>query len=156
MGLDQYVFRTKQDIPKIGHDRPADCSMEDRTKYTDATGKIDWDKYDKLRKKFEVCYWRKHPNLQGWFQALWRNNGGKPASDFFGDNFNGGDWVRIDEADLDALEACIKGGALPHTTGFFFGNSYDTPEDRKYDLKFITKARRQLKSGYKLLYTSSW
>jgi len=25
----------------------------------------------------EIAYWRKHPNLQGWMEQLWREKGGK-------------------------------------------------------------------------------
>jgi hypothetical protein len=154
MGLDMYVYRTAEKIAKIGTERPFDTTIPENKYIVD--GKLDWDKYRKLLDKVRICYWRKHADLHGWFQQLWASNGGKPASDYFGDNFNGGDWVRIDSEDLDTLEASIKGKNLPHTTGFFFGTSYGDADEKAYDLKFISKARRQLAKGYSLFYTSSW
>jgi hypothetical protein len=154
MGLDMHVYRTKENIAKVGHDRPAD-SMIPHEKFM-VNGKLDWDKYETFKKKVEVFYWRKHANLHGWFHELWLRSGGKSLTDEFGDNFNGGDWVRIDAEDLDALEAGIKRQNLPHTTGFFFGASSGDLDEMKDDLKFIKKARAQLAKGYKLFYTSSW
>jgi hypothetical protein len=156
MGLDMYVYRTKQDIPKVGNERPADSQVREDQCLVE--GKFDWNKYERLKKKLnaEVFYWRKHPDLHGWFKTLWQDNGGKPKSDYFGDDFNGDDWVRIDEIYLDDLEEDMNVNMLPHTRGFFFGQSYHDDDERKNDLKFIKKARALLKKGWKLYYTSSW
>lgn len=144
MGLDMYVYRTKQDIPKVGTDGPADALVPDE-KYL-VKGKFDYDKYSRLRSKIEVFYWRKHHELHRWFRDIWQENGGKPASDFFGDDFNGGDWVRIDADDLDTLEECVRNGIISDRWAEGFAN----------DMKFIRKARALLKKGWKLFYTSSW
>jgi hypothetical protein len=150
-----YVYRTKLGIPKVGTERPADTEVDSK-EYTDGKGRYNWDKYEKARAKVQVAYWRKHADLHGWFKQLWETNGGKPASEHFGDDFNGGDWVRIDLEDLDALEAAIQGKALPHTTGFFFGSSYGDNDERTEDLAFIGRARQEIAMGYTLFYTSSW
>ena len=46
--------------------------------------------------------------------------------------------VVLTSEDLDRLEAAVKGGNLPHTTGFFFGVSEGREAE---DLAFIAKAR---------------
>ena len=95
----------------------------------------------------EIAYWRKHPNLQGWMEQLWRSNGGKGE-------FNCVD-VELTLEDLDDLEQSINNAGLPETTGFFFGSNSDdyyTEQDRE----FILAARNNIKDGYKVVYTSWW
>jgi hypothetical protein len=67
-------------------------------------------------------------------------------------DFNG-DCVVLDSEDLDNLEDDIKGGNLPDTSGFFFGESDDGDED---DLLFVSKAREAIKEGKTVYYTSWW
>lgn len=95
----------------------------------------------------ELHYWRKHPNLHGWMQNLYDMKGGTS------DSFNG-DCVVLDSEDLDNLEADIKEGNLPDTSGFFFGNS--NGEENEDDLKFIEEARRAIADGLTVYYTSWW
>jgi len=95
----------------------------------------------------EVHYWRKHPNLHGWMQKLYEYKGGTS------DSFNG-DCVILTEDDLNDLEKDIKNGALPNTSGFFFGNSDGDEVDD--DLKFIENAREMLGEGRTVYYTSWW
>lgn len=42
------------------------------------------DQYASIRKDGqedqEIAYWRKHPNLQGWMEQLWREKGGEVNS----------------------------------------------------------------------------
>ena len=95
----------------------------------------------------EFHYWRKHPNMHGWMESLYREKGGQ------GEQFNT-DNVRITEEDLDQLEAAVNGDDLPETSGFFFGESQ--PEDKADDLEFIKKARQAISEGYDVYYTSWW
>lgn len=95
----------------------------------------------------EIHYWRKHPNLHGWMEALYRRKGGRDTE------FNCAT-VLLDEADLESLEADIRGGRLPQTSGFFFGRSDGT--ECADDLAFIAKAREALKSGHAVFYDSWW
>jgi len=95
----------------------------------------------------ELHYWRKHPNLHGWMERLYREKGGADAS------FNCVPVV-LTADDLDRLEADIRAGRLPHTDGFFFGESYGSEIDD--DLKFIAKARAAIESGLTVYYTSWW
>ena len=93
--------------------------------------------------------WRKHNRLQGWMEKLWEFKGGT------GD-FNCED-VDLTESDLDDLEKAIRDMKLPETFGFFFGD--DSYEEDNYDmgddLEFIKEARKALKEGWNVVY-SSW
>ena len=95
----------------------------------------------------EIKYWRKHPNLHGWMEELYYRKGGKA------DSFNCVGVV-LKEFDLDVLEEDIKNNNLPNTSGFFFGQSDD--ERMAEDLAFIERARRSIKDGMTVYYTSWW
>src|ERR1700690_335349 len=100
MGLDMFAYTTTADISAVDFDDPTDSD--------------------------ELFYWRKHPNLHGWMEALYRTKGG------IDDDFNVAP-VRLDATDLDALEQVIKRNGLPETTGFFFGES--RPKEKTCDVE---------------------
>lgn len=125
MGLDMYAYTAPSDL--IGANTDVDV--------------------DALRGVERLHYWRKHPNLHGWMEALYRGKGGKAEV------FNLVS-VRLTAEDLDALERAIREDRLPETTGFFFGES--RPEEKAEDLAFITKARAALGEGKAVLYDSWW
>jgi hypothetical protein len=95
----------------------------------------------------EIHYWRKHPNLHGWMEQLYRDKGGEEAS------FNCVN-VQLTAGDLDDLELAIKASVLPETNGFFFGASDGS--EREDDLRFIAKAREALAGNLTVFYTSWW
>ena len=97
-------------------------------------------------KGVELFYWRKHPDLHGWMERLYRSKGGT-------DEFNCVS-VELTSDDLDALERDVNASALPHTTGFFFGSSGPFREEE--DLRFIALAREQIEQGRSVHYTSWW
>jgi len=121
MGLDMYAFTTTEDVPAVDFGRPENIQ--------------------------EIHYWRKHPNLHGWMERLYRKKGGQ-AEDF---NVVP---VLLTEADLAALRRDVMAERLPVTTGFFFGES--RPEEKQADLDFIQKARAAIADGKKVFYTSWW
>jgi hypothetical protein len=92
----------------------------------------------------ELGYWRKHPDLHG----------------FIVNEFGGG----IDECQqIDLNEECLKqilsaveDGDLPHTEGFFFGQS--SPKDRETDIPIIENAIFWLQenSDGSVFYQASW
>lgn len=100
-----------------------------------------------VTKPIEIAYWRKHPNLHGWFERLYRERGGE--GDFNGDE------LELTWEDLERLEEDIKQSHLPTTSGFFFGDPSDDYY-REQDLEFIKEARSQLFLGLRVFYNSSW
>ena len=108
----------------------------------------------------ELAYWRKHPNLQGWMEALWQeklnNLGLHPKASEWGSTFNGIE-LELTWDDLVRLEEDILSGKIAslQTVGFFFGN----PSDDYYkeqDLEFVRKAKAEIFSGLRVFYNSSW
>ncbi len=118
-----------------------------------------WGQYDTpedqrtTAKPREIAYWRKHPNLQGWMEALWRSRNTDPSADPM---FNGVE-LELTWEDLDRLEQDIKNGTMAQleTTGFFFGEASDDYY-KEQDLRFIQEARAELFTGLKVFYNSSW
>jgi len=98
----------------------------------------------------ELAYWRKHPNLQGFMERLWRNrNEGSISGDFNCEQ------LPLSLEDIDLLESAVTNGMLPETHGFFFGGNSD--EDYKEaDLKFCAAAREALNAGKVVVYDSWW
>ena len=110
----------------------------------DKDGEIDYG--NSIVKTEEVAYWRKHPDLHGWMENLYREKGGREKS------FNG-DPVVLTLADLDRLEDDILEVNLPKTRGFFFGES---GEISLKDLEFVLEARKAIQEGDTVYYDSSW
>jgi hypothetical protein len=115
----------------------------------------------KLTKPVEIAYWRKHPNLHGWMEQLWRDRqyqtqpvDSTEAVNPEGDTFNNVE-LELTREDIDQLEQCILENRLPVTRGFFFG---DDSGDyyREQDLRFVTEARTNLFLGLRVFYNSSW
>ena len=121
MGLDMYAFATKKYIPDTA---PAEMEL----------GGVPF------------AYWRKHPNLHGWMERLYRSKGGT-------DEFNVVK-VALTEKDINDLEVAVSDGKLPDTSGFFFGES--SAEDKWDDITFIRHARQALEDGLNVYYTSWW
>ena len=124
MGLDMYVFFTNATLP----------------------AKTDFPEPDAAA---QLHYWRKHPNMHGWMQALYEQKGGKDP------HFNLAP-VTLELADLDRLEADLRGSRLPVTSGFFFGRSDGGELEQEKDLEFVTKARAAIKMGLAVYYVAWW
>ena len=120
MGLDMYAYKTREQVTEYGFDFPDDT--------------------------IKIGYWRKHPNLHGWMERLYRLKGGD-------EEFNCVT-LRLDLADINALEKVVINNRLPHTEGFLFGES--RPENKELDLAFIKAARQAISEGYIIVYTSWW
>ena len=130
MGLDQYAYKTKQDLSIDHGDTEEDVVIE----------------------KEEIMYWRKHNRLEGWMANLWESRGNDGT-------FNC-EYVELDESDLDSLEQDVHHARLPKTEGFFFGNDSYAVEYKNQlvnsDLAFIQNARQALADGFRVFYTSWW
>ena len=146
MGLDQYAYVAAR--------------AGQRAEYWDGA---ELDQYGKavntkVSEPRELAYWRKHPNLQGWMESLWKKkmheaNQELPESEW--DNSFNGIELELTADDLDALERAVKKRQLPKTSGFFFGNDSDQ-HYYQHDLEFIKNARAELFMGLKVFYNSSW
>jgi len=106
----------------------------------------------------ELAYWRKHPNLQGWMEKLWKKKG-CPGFDSTQGHSAMGDFncipVELTEEDLVRLEYDITYRELPITEGFFFGSDSDDYY-REKDLEFCRKAREAIEAGLYVEYNSWW
>lgn len=84
----------------------------------------------------KLGYWRKHPNLHGYIVQTFA--GGK-------------DECQEIELDADALKLIIAAVAdpknLPHTTGFFFGQSAGDADEAAEDVAIFTKALAWLEAA---------
>jgi hypothetical protein len=109
--------------------------------------KTDEEGYEYYEDSMELAYWRKHPNLQGWMENLWRVKGNEGE-------FNCVD-LELTLNDLDNLEKSLDNEALPETVGFFFGADADD-HYAEADREFIVQARAAIKQGYKVIYSSWW
>ena len=140
MGLDMYAYVAA----KEGQQREFYESAEFDNDAKDFVNKT-------VEQPREIAYWRKHPNLHGWMEQLWksRNSGNGDSA-----TFNGIE-LELTWEDLEVLELDIIAGTLPGTSGFFFGNDADD-HYKEQDLKFVRDARAELFCGLKVFYNSSW
>lgn len=119
MGLDMFAYITKEPVAAV------DCKIPEVSR--------------------KIAHWRKHPDMQGWMERLYRAKGGT-AESF--DCMR----VRIDAEDLDALERALDEHGLPETTGSSFGETRS--EQIEIDRAFIAAARAALASGDFVFYFS--
>lgn len=96
----------------------------------------------------ELHDWRKHPDLHGLMEEIWKEKGGTGE-------FNCED-VNLNLQDLERIEERVKARSLPKTSGFFFGISENNDWELKDDLDFIRKAKEAINEGYQVFYTSWW
>lgn len=137
MGLDMNAYR-------MGYTPTKEVDFSDEIFAKDDRGELDYE--TPIVGAKEIAYWRKHPDLHGWMENLYREKGGREQS------FNG-DLVVLTLADLDRLEEDILRKNLPKTTGFFFGES---SEISLKDLEFVLEARKAIQEGDTVFYDSSW
>lgn len=122
--------------------------------------------YIKLAPEYDnwlfLAEWRKHPNLQGWMERLWRKkmNSSEPyeKDTYIDDGFNGIE-LELTLEDINNLELDIRierlDGGFGTTTGFFFGDKAD--EEYKWkDLTFCDRAKVALRNNHTVYYNSSW
>ena len=136
MGLDQYAYaaskaNSKNEYYEEKYERGNENAVDPTT---------------------ELAYWRKHPNLHGWMEQLWRSKNDKFSVD--DPMFNGVE-LELTFEDIMQLEEDIKNGNLPATSGFFFGSNSDDYY-KAQDLEFVYEAKSRLFLGQKVFYNSSW
>jgi hypothetical protein len=129
MGLDMYAWRVKAE---------------------DAIGDFEIARNEENSAKVEeLAYWRKHHDLHGWMERLYRLKGGTKES------FNCVP-VQLSMADLNALENDVLNNLLPETQGFFFGTNPPDEYTMKQDMEFIANAKLAIAAGDAVYYDSWW
>jgi hypothetical protein len=92
----------------------------------------------------EIFSWRKHADLQGWMEDIYREKGGEGVFNMVP--------VVLTEEDISRLEQ--EHEKLETATGFFWGAS---DEAKVLSTKqFISIARERLSEGWKVIYNSWW
>jgi hypothetical protein len=124
MGLDMYAYAVSKRDAISEFEMARDCEKE------------------------ELHYWRKHHDLHGWMENLYRDKGGDA------DSFNCIP-VELTVDDLDNLQQTLLDDNLPRTRGFFFGDNPPDLETMRNDLMFVQKCRIAIKEG-KVVYYDSW
>lgn len=100
-------------------------------------------------KTFDLGYWRKHPNLHGYIVQVF-NKGVDDCQD-----------IELGEEQISQIIKAIKNKELPHTEGFFFGDSSWNPEHDANSIKIFNDALKWLKVEEKgvsrsVMYRASW
>ena len=113
----------------------------------------------------ELAYFRKHPNLHGWMERLWRERGcpgleqdrDEQAHDTLWNSAFNGIPLELTFDDIDRLEKDNIYGGLAElkTTGFFFGSASDDIYQEAVS-EFCRRARAELFLGLPVYYNSSW
>lgn len=129
MGLDMYAWRVKAE------DAIGDFEI---ARNEEEVGKVE-----------EMFYWRKHHDLHGWMERLYRAKGGTKES------FNCVS-VRLTMEDLQNLEHDVLNNKLPETQGFFFGTNPPDQYSMEQDMKFIAEAKTAIAMGDAVYYDSWW
>jgi hypothetical protein len=129
MGLDMYAWRVKAE---------------------DAIGDFEIARNEEGHAEVEeMFYWRKHHDLHGWMERLYRAKGGTKES------FNCVS-VRLTMDDLQQLENDVLANKLPETQGFFFGTNPPDDYSKNQDMEFIAKAKVAISEGDAVYYDSWW
>jgi hypothetical protein len=113
----------------------------------------------------ELAYFRKHPNLHGWMEQLWRErdcpgisqDSDEQSHDTLWNSVFNGIELPLTFDDIDRLEQDNANGKLAElkTTGFFFGSASDDVY-RDAVAEFCRRARAELFLGLPVYYNSSW
>jgi len=98
-------------------------------------------------KTLELGYWRKHPDLHGFIVNT------------FAEGIDECQNIHLDKEDLEKILSAVNGENLPHTEGFFFGES--SPEDRQPTIVILEKAIKWLEIkeegvSRSVIYRASW
>lgn len=131
MGLDMYLNGNKFYL--TSWDSPEKNIMEDGFRVK--------------KKIIELGYWRKHPDLHGYIVEK------------FADGIDECQEIELLKEDVLAIIGAVNDDKLPHTEGFFFGES--SPEDKKDTIDQLEKAIKWIdkkEDGVikSIIYRASW
>ena len=136
MGLDIYLSGEKSFTNDFNE--PANNVMEDGFRLKS--------------KRYELGYWRKHPNLHGYIVQS------------FASGVDDCREIYLAEPDIREIISAIKTRKLPFTEGFFFGVSQTTDERIAEDvaifqsaLLWMTNMESRMPGEYRMvIYQASW
>jgi hypothetical protein len=112
----------------------------------------------------EIACWRKHADLNGWFENLWISKY-KPSAvthnvELFGKTFEMSTFnvekVYLSLEDLENLNDDLQAGLLPSTDGFFHAGNKRNEDFLSYDLEAVAKAAVEVALGKKVYYICWW
>lgn len=96
---------------------------------------------------YDLGYWRKHPNLHGYIV------------EHFADDHDDCRRIHLGETGIKQIIRAIRKQELPHTTGFFFGESDGSERER--DIRIFSDALKWLRGSTpdefrSVYYQASW
>ncbi len=107
-----------------------------------------WERFELISSNYDLGYWRKHANLHGFIVEN------------FAEGIDDQKPIYLGADDIHRIIKAIEEKQLPHTTGFFFGESQDTPEQIAYDIEIFTDALKWMadsdRDGRRAVYYSAW
>lgn len=100
-----------------------------------------------IGERYDLGYWRKHPNLHGYIVQE------------FADGIDDCREICLDDSAIQQILTAIQEEHLPHTTGFFFGESDGT--EKEHDLAIFSDALAWLAEPDEhawrcVVYRASW
>ena len=95
----------------------------------------------------EIGDWRKHANLHGYMEHLYRERGGTEES------FNCIP-LELTKEDCEKVIEMSENNSFETAEGFFWGESY--PEHNEETISYMKKALEYIKEGKKIYYDSWW
>lgn len=106
-------------------------------------------KHPKIGEIYEMAYWRKHPDLHGFIVQT------------FADGIDDCKRIWLSDENIETIIKVVKDGSLPHTEGFFFGESDNDEEQRNEDVQLLEDALAWVRTKEddvwgSLIYHASW
>jgi hypothetical protein len=107
------------------------------------------DEPSKIGEIYELAYWRKHPDLHGFIVET------------FADGVDNCQRIWLSEENIETIIKAVKDASLPHTEGFFFGESENDEAQRNEDVQLLEGALAWVKTKEdsvwrSLIYQASW
>ncbi len=131
MGLDMHLTGEKYIF--------TDWENPDNNQYEDG--------YRLKSRRFDLGYWRKHPDLHGFIVET------------FADQIDDCKPVYLDSDHIKLTIVAINENQLPQTEGFFFGESDNDDEQKAEAIEILTKALQWLEADEahrSIYYQASW
>ncbi len=133
MGLDMYLTGEKLRI--YDWENPQNNEMEDGFRVKS--------------RELDLGYWRKHPDLHGFIVESFANGVDECQR------------IRLEIGDIMAIIRAIEENSLPHTEGFFFGESENDEDQKAEAIGIFRKAFDWMRVDNEgefrsVIYQSSW